>query len=117
MGDHPCQRTRRCPVAIVAVSVVPIGTGSTSVSSFVAGAEKILREDGRVRYQLGPMFTTIEGDLGDCLDVVRRMHESLFEKGAQRVSTLVKIDDRRDRESGMERKVRSVEEKLAGGPS
>jgi uncharacterized protein (TIGR00106 family) len=100
-------------VAIVAVSVVPIGTGSTSVSTFVAGAEKILREDKRVRYSLGPMFTTIEGDLIDCLDVVRKMHESLFSRGAQRVSTLVKIDDRRDRATGMERKVRSVEEKLA----
>ena len=102
-------------MAIVAVSVVPIGTGSTSVSSYVAGAEKILRADGRVRYALGPMFTTIEGSLEDCLDVVRKMHESLFTAGAVRVSTLVKIDDRRDREAGMERKVQSVEEKLAGG--
>lgn len=102
-------------MAIVAVSVVPIGTGSTSVSSYVAGAERILRADGRVRYELGPMFTTIEGSLEDCLDVVRKMHESLFAAGAARVSTLVKIDDRRDRAAGMERKVQSVEEKLAGG--
>ena len=32
-------------MAIVAVSVVPIGTGTTSVSSYVAGAEKVLREE------------------------------------------------------------------------
>ena len=99
-------------MAIVAVSVVPIGTGETSVSSYVAGAEKVLREDGRVTFRLGPMFTTIEGDLVDCLDVVKKMHESLFAAGARRVSTLVKIDDRRDREATMEGKVRSVEEKL-----
>jgi len=102
-------------MAIVAVSVVPIGTGTTSVSSYVAGAEKILRDDGRVKYQLGPMFTTIEGELGDCFDVVKKMHESLFTAGAFRVSTLVKIDDRRDRESTMGAKVRSVEEKLGRG--
>ncbi len=99
-------------MAIVAVSVVPIGTGSTSVSPFVAAAEKVLRNDGRVAYRLDPMFTTLEGDLNDCLDVVRRMHESLFESGALRVSTLVKIDDRRDREAKMNSKIRSVEEKL-----
>lgn len=100
-------------MAIVAVSVVPLGTGSTSVGSYVAAAEKTLREDGRVSYQLGPMFTTLQGDLGDCLDVVRKMHESLFEAGALRASTSVKIDDRRDRDATMESKVRSVEEKLA----
>lgn len=99
-------------MAIVAVSVVPIGTDSTSVSSYVAGAEKILREDGRVTFRLGPMFTTVEGDLGDCLDVVRKMHESLFTAGAMRVSTLVKIDDRRDRDATMDSKVHSVESKL-----
>lgn len=99
-------------MAIVAVSVVPIGTGTTSVSRYVAGAERILREDGRVKYRLGPMFTTIEGSLEDCLDVVRKMHESLFEAGALRVSTSVKIDDRRDRKRSMDDKIRSVEEKL-----
>jgi len=102
-------------MAIVAVSVVPIGTGSTSVSHFVAAAERVLRADGRVSYRLGPMFTTLEGELVDCLDVVRRMHESLFEIGALRVSTLVKIDDRRDREADMDSKIRSVEEKLKPG--
>jgi uncharacterized protein YqgV (UPF0045/DUF77 family) len=32
--------------------------------------------------------------------------------GAQRVSTSLRIDDRRDREHSIERKMRSVEEKL-----
>jgi uncharacterized protein (TIGR00106 family) len=99
-------------MAIAAVSVVPIGTGSTSISSYVAGAEKILREDGRVTYQLGPMFTTIQGDLEDCLDVIRKMHESLFDAGALRVSTSIKIDDRRDKAGDMQAKVASVEDKL-----
>ena len=103
-------------MAIVAVSVVPIGTGTTSVSSYVAGAEKILREDGRVTYELGPMFTCLQGELADCLDVVRKMHESLFDAGALRVSTSVKIDDRRDRQGDMKAKVRSVREKLRAVP-
>jgi len=99
-------------MAIVAVSVAPLGTGSTSISSYVAQAEKILREDGRVKYQLTPMFTTLEGNLDDCLEVIRKMHESVFEMGAKRVSTVIKIDDRRDKKVTMEDKIRSVEEKL-----
>ena len=63
-------------------------------------------------YQLGPMFTTIQGELEDCLDVIRKMHESLFEAGALRVSTSIKVDDRRDKAGDMRAKVRSVEEKL-----
>jgi len=40
------------------------------------------------------------------------MHESPFGGGAQRVSTLIKIDDRRDSPHTIEGKVRSVTEKL-----
>ncbi|MDR3553422.1 MAG: thiamine-binding protein [Syntrophobacteraceae bacterium] len=40
------------------------------------------------------------------------MHESCFDGGAVRVLTQIRIDDRRDRQSSIERKIRSVREKL-----
>jgi uncharacterized protein YqgV (UPF0045/DUF77 family) len=40
------------------------------------------------------------------------MHEVPFTEGALRVSTLIKIDDRRDKDHSIEGKVRSVREKL-----
>ncbi len=46
------------------------------------------------------------------LPVGRRMHEQPFAEGAVRVSTSIKIDDRRDKASSIEGKVRSVKEKL-----
>ena len=101
-------------MAIVAVSITPLGTGSPGVSAYVAAAERVLREETRVRHQLGPMFTTIEGDLTVIFDVIRRMQEAVFAAGAQRVSTVIKIDERRDKQATMEDKVRSVEEKLGG---
>jgi uncharacterized protein (TIGR00106 family) len=59
------------------------------------------------------MGTVIEGDLDEILRVVRLMHESPFNEGAQRVSTQIKIDDRRDvKTHTLAYKVRSVEEKL-----
>ncbi len=99
-------------MAVVFVSITPIGTGTPSVSRYVAGVERILRGT-TLRSQLTAMGTIIEGDLDEILAVIRRMHEHPFTEGAVRVSTFVKIDDRRDRpEHSIEGKVRSVEEKL-----
>ena len=100
-------------MAVVFLSITPIGTGTPSVSRYVAGVEKVLRQSG-LKNQLTAMGTIIEGDLDEILQVVRRMHEHPFTQGAVRVSTLVKIDDRRDREHTIEGKMRSVEEKLRG---
>lgn len=100
-------------MAIVAVSVAPLGTGSASVSKYVAAAERILRAEPRVRYRLDPMFTTIEGDLPVIFELIEKMHEAVFAEGAVRVSTVIKIDERRDKEVRMEEKVRSVEALLA----
>jgi uncharacterized protein (TIGR00106 family) len=58
------------------------------------------------------MGTIIEGDLDEILAVVRRMHEHPFAQGALRVSTSIRIDDRRDKVATIEGKMRSVEEKL-----
>jgi len=100
-------------MAIVFLTITPLGTATTSVSSYVAGVEKVLREAG-LKHQLTAMGTIIEGELDQILAVVRRMHEHPFTKGAQRVSTSIKIDDRRDEVATIEGKLRSVEEKLGG---
>jgi uncharacterized protein (TIGR00106 family) len=61
------------------------------------------------------MGTLIEGDVDAILAVVRRMHEHPFSEGVLRVSTSLRIDDRRDKEHTIDGKMRSVREKLAGG--
>lgn len=96
-------------LAIVAVSIAPLGTGSTSVSRFVAEAERVVREDGRVRYRLDPMFTTLEGDLPVIFEIIAKMHDAVAKAGAARISTVIKIDDRRDKAVRMEEKVEVVE--------
>jgi uncharacterized protein (TIGR00106 family) len=78
----------------------------------VVEALRVVRAQDRVRHRLDPMFTTLEGDLGDILELVQRMQEAVFAAGAQRVSTVIKIDDRRDVSAPMEEKVRSVEAEL-----
>jgi uncharacterized protein (TIGR00106 family) len=100
-------------MAIVAVSISPVGAG-TSVSAHVAAALRVARSQSRVKVELDSMFTTLEGDLDEIFDLVRRMQEAVFEAGAERVGTVIKIDDRRDRSSSMADKVRAVEARLEG---
>ncbi|RKD34273.1 MTH1187 family thiamine-binding protein [Thermohalobacter berrensis] len=99
-------------MAIVEVTIVPLGTGDTSLSRYVAKCHEILKREEEIKYQLTPMGTIIEGDLDKILSTIRKMHEVPFGEGAKRVSTQIKIDDRRDKETSMERKVKAVESKL-----
>jgi uncharacterized protein (TIGR00106 family) len=99
-------------MAIVQVSIVPLGTKTTSISSYVARALKVLQKQKSVKYELTPMGTVLEGDLDKVLRMVRKMHESVFEEGVQRVVTIVNIDDRRDKRATMESKISAVEYKL-----
>jgi len=98
-------------MAIAEVSIVPIGTGNTSVSEFVADAVKVLKKSG-LNYKLNPMGTIIEGEIKDVMDVITKMHETPFMKGSKRVYTTIKIDDRRDKSVKMEEKVQAVKEKI-----
>lgn len=100
-------------MAIVELTIVPLGTGTPSVSHYVAEVHKVLEQAQEpIKYQLTPMSTIIEGSLDDLFAVIRRMHEVPFAKGALRVSTSIRIDDRRDKEATMEGKLQSVREKL-----
>jgi len=98
-------------MAIVHVSITPLGTATPSVSKYVAGCERVLRDSG-LGHQITAMGTIIEGDLDAILAAIRKMHESPFLEGALRVSTQIKIDDRRDKPHSIAGKVRSVQEKL-----
>jgi uncharacterized protein (TIGR00106 family) len=96
------------------LSVVPLGTSSTELSSYVAEALKRIKQIKGLKWQLTPMGTIIETDSLDKLfEVVKDAHEALFKIGAKRVSTIIKIDDRRDiHGERMKGKVDSVVNKI-----
>ncbi len=101
-------------MAIVAVSISPVGEG-VSVSSYVAEALRVLDAQDRVRWRLDPMFTTLEGEPEEIFRLIRAMQEAVFSAGAVRVGTVIKMDERRDREVGLDDKVETALEKLEGG--
>ena len=94
-------------MAVVEVSVVPLGLSTTSLSKQVASVLKPLKESG-LNYTLTAMGTIIEGDLEEVMNCVLKMHEVPFTKGSERVYTTIKIDDRRDKTITIEGKVQSV---------
>lgn len=94
---------------IAEFSIVPVGAG-LSLSPFVAECLRIVRDSG-LKHQLTPMGTVLEGDGDKVVATIMACHSQVL-RMSDRVVTSIKIDDRRDRPADMERKVRSVEEKL-----
>ncbi len=97
---------------VAQVTVVPLGTGSPSLSTYVADVEKVLEDFPDLKHMLCPMSTVIEGPLNRVIEAVLRMHEAPFNSGAKRVSTKLSIDDRRDKAITMEGKVKAVTDKI-----
>jgi len=94
------------------LTVIPIGTGDTSLSKYVAAAVSTLDKMG-IKYQINGVGTMIEtDDAGKLFDTVKAVHEAVFDEGVMRVATHLKIDDRRDVEKTSQQKVESVKSKL-----
>lgn len=92
---------------IAEVSVVPVGTSSASISSFVRAALEVVRSSG-LEYELGPMGTCLQGDWAPLFETIRKIHDTLAAMGCTRIVTTIKIDDRRDRRQSMHEKVSRV---------
>jgi uncharacterized protein (TIGR00106 family) len=99
-------------MAMIDISVVPVGTASPSVSGYVAGAVKILKNEPGIKYELTAMNTIIEGDLDQLLALAHKMHDSAFNGGAKRVVTTIRIDERRDKPLTIAGKIKAVKDKL-----
>jgi uncharacterized protein (TIGR00106 family) len=98
-------------VVIAEISVFPLGTGSPSVSQYIADAVRELEASG-LKCTLGPMGTTVEAETPEeVYAAVGRAQAAVFELGVERAYTVIKMDERRDVEGrSAEDMVRSVEE-------
>ena len=94
---------------IVAFSVAPSGTGE-SVSEAVADAVRVVGASG-LPHRTDSMFTTIEGEWDECMDVVHRACEAVGRHGP-RVSLVLKADIRPGRTGEMQGKLDRLEAAL-----
>ncbi|MGP4112508.1 MTH1187 family thiamine-binding protein [Streptomyces sp. 4N509B] len=97
---------------IVAFSVTPIGVGQ-HVGSAVADAVRVVRDSG-LPYRTDAMFTSVEGDWDEVMDVVKRAVEAV-QAHAARVSVVMKADLNEGVTDGLSSKVATVERLLAEG--
>ena len=98
-------------MALMEISVVPLGLGTPSVGDHVAALIEFLRTNN-IPFRLTDMGTVIEGTPAKLLEWARLLHELPFEKGVQRVVTHITIDDRRDKRVTLGDKTTSVEARL-----
>src|SRR5438034_7855457 len=96
-------------MTIAEFSITPIGKG-VSVGKYVARCVDIVDRSG-LGYRLNPMGTVVEGPFDEVLSLIARCHKAVA-KDCERVSTVVKIDDRRGATGQLESKVTRVEEAL-----
>ncbi|MCF6159242.1 MAG: MTH1187 family thiamine-binding protein [wastewater metagenome] len=95
---------------IAEISVLPIGNG-IDLAGQVAKVIRVIHESG-LDYRLNAMSTVIEGDSDQVFDLIRKCHNKMLEN-AERVYTVVKLDERKDKkEKLLDQKVRSVEKEL-----
>lgn len=98
-------------MALAEISVIPLGTPTSSIGDWIAEAVKVLEID-EVKYEIGPTGTLIEGESSVIFELAAKMHESAYARGIERVMTTVVIDDRRDKVVTMESKIASVNRRL-----
>ncbi|GAA2052790.1 MULTISPECIES: MTH1187 family thiamine-binding protein [Streptomyces] len=96
---------------IVAFSVTPIGAGE-DVGEAVAAAVRVVRDSG-LPNRTDAMFTSVEGEWDEVMDVVKRATEAV-QAHAARVSLVLKADLREGVTDGLTAKVATVERHLAG---
>lgn len=96
---------------LVAFSVTPLGVGE-AVAEYVADAVRVVRDSG-LPNRTDAMFTTVEGEWDETMDVVRRAVEAVAAK-APRVSLVLKADVRPGVSGALTAKVETVERYLQG---
>lgn len=94
---------------LVAFAITPLGVGE-GVGREVAEAIRVVRESG-LPNRTDSMFTTIEGEWDEVMDVIRRACEAI---DAPRVSLTLKADIRPGVTDAIASKVERVERYLSG---
>lgn len=93
---------------LVDIAVEPLGTSSTSISKYVKKVLEILDKKG-IKYYSAPSMTTMElDDITQLGFIIKDINDELEKMGVKRIITLLKIDDRRDKENSIGHKLEVI---------
>ncbi len=96
-------------MVIAEIAAFPIGEGE-SLSKPVAKVVKIIKESG-LKYQIGAMGTTVEGEWEEILELFTKCRNKLIESH-NRIYMSLKTDERRTESHSLAHKIKAVEEKI-----
>ena len=99
-------------MALMHLTIIPLGTGSTSLAEYVSEIQEVLEKSG-FPYKLTDMGTIVEGSAKELLSLAAQLAELPFNKDVDRVVTQISLDDRRDKKVALGDKIRSVDGLLA----
>ncbi len=99
-------------MATAELTVIGLGRSDPSAGEYVAEIQRRLAAQDKVRYRLQAMGTELEGSTEDILAVVAELHRVPLELGLPRAYSVLKLDERTDKEQTLDDKIRSVEERL-----
>ena len=99
-------------MATADLTVIALGRDDASASAYIAEIQRRLAAQDRVGYVMHAMGTSLEGETADVLALVAELHAVPFALGVPRVYTVLKLDERRDREQTLASKVESVQRLL-----
>jgi uncharacterized protein (TIGR00106 family) len=92
-------------VVVAEVSIIPLGEGP-SVSKYVKKALKVF-EKYDLKIEPSAMGTVLEGDLDKILEAFKEAHQEVL-NDTKRVVSSLKIDERKDKENTIERKLNAI---------
>ena len=98
-------------MALMQITVIPLGTGRPSVGHYIADIEQFLRKR-EVVHSLNDMGTIISGTAKELLQLATEIHGLPFTKGAERVITHITLDERLDLDVKIGEKQQSVTRRL-----
>ena len=78
------------PVCNLSLQIIP-NVSDDKLYSTVDKVIDLIRNSG-VKFEVGPMETTMEGELTELLEIVAKDQEVCVEAGAKRICSVVKID-------------------------
>ncbi|WP_027090938.1 thiamine-binding protein [Cohnella thermotolerans] len=77
--------------ALLSIQILPkLKQGDDDIVPYVDRAIEIIKASG-VPYRVGPLETTMEGDLDRLLDIVKAMNAAMFELGSPSVLSQIKL--------------------------
>lgn len=94
------------------ITVLPIGREGASVGDILVELRRHLESQSKVRFEMHAMGTSLEGDVADIFSLAAELHAIPLRAGIPRAYTVLKVDQRTDKEQTLESKVQSVEDRL-----